>query len=95
MSHARPSTTLTLLVLLVFGGFGQEATAQLWGARNPNAPMRKAAEMISRQPPPKINRDLESVINPGNSHVIISLSKQRAYLMTGDEVYIDTPVSTG
>ncbi len=95
MSHVRPFTTLAFFVILFVGGLGQKATAQLWGARNPNAPMRKANEMISRQAPPRINRDLESVIQPDNSHVIISLSKQRAYLMTGDDVYIDTPVSTG
>ncbi|HZJ14236.1 MAG TPA: L,D-transpeptidase family protein [Chthoniobacteraceae bacterium] len=57
--------------------------------------MKKASTLISRQPPPVIEKRFESVINPENSSVVISLSKQRAYLMTGDEVYIDTPVSTG
>ena len=30
-----------------------------------------------------------------NSHVIISISRQRAYLMVGDEIGIDTPISSG
>lgn len=95
MRNVRRFSTLTATLFLLFGGFGQEASAQLWGARNPNAPMRKATEMIRRQPAPKIDRGLESIVDPSNSYVVISLSKQRAYLMTGDQVYIDTPVSTG
>lgn len=57
--------------------------------------MKKAKDLIRRQAPPRVDRDLESVINQGNSRVIISISKQRAYLMVGEQVYIDTPVSTG
>jgi lipoprotein-anchoring transpeptidase ErfK/SrfK len=95
MRNDRFHSILAVLLLLLLGGFGPEASAQLFGSRAPNAPMRKANEMISRQAPPKINRDLESVITPNNSYVIISLSKQRAYLMTGDQVYIDTPISSG
>lgn len=34
-------------------------------------------------------------VNQDNSHVFISLSKQRAYLMMGDETAIDTPISSG
>jgi lipoprotein-anchoring transpeptidase ErfK/SrfK len=52
-------------------------------------------KLISRQPPAKINASLESVINPSNSRVRISISKQRAYLMVGDEIYIDSPISSG
>ena len=52
-------------------------------------------KLISRQLPAKINASLESVINPFNSRVHISISKQRAYLMVGDEIYIDSPISSG
>jgi len=58
--------------------------------------MTKAADLINRQQePPKINKALEAAVNPDNSHVVISLSKQRVYLMTGDQVYIDSPISSG
>lgn len=57
--------------------------------------MKKANEFIRRQQPPVVNRSLESVINPDNSRALISLSKQRLYLMVGDDVYIDTPISSG
>jgi lipoprotein-anchoring transpeptidase ErfK/SrfK len=69
------------------------------GAQAPQQPkpkrMTKPSKLISRQAPPVINKELENVINPSNSNVLISISKQRAYLRTGNQVYIDTPVSTG
>ena len=88
------SFSLIAALLILLGMLTQPASAQFFGPKNP--PMKKASEMIRRgQAPPKIDRGLESVINQNNSRVLISLSKQRAYLMVGDDVYIDTPVSTG
>jgi lipoprotein-anchoring transpeptidase ErfK/SrfK len=58
-------------------------------------PMRKASELISRQEPVKINNSLIKQITPDNVHVVISLPKQRAYLMMGDEIVIDSPISSG
>ena len=57
--------------------------------------MKKPAALINRQPPPKINKALESVISPDNSRVIVSIGKQRLFLMTGDQVYIEAPISSG
>lgn len=71
---------------------GHTASAQLFGPRKPKTSVKK---LIYRQAPPDVNRSLESVITPDNSRVRISLSKQRAYVYVGDEIYIDTPVSTG
>lgn len=85
--------TLLVALILLLTGLGQTASAQFFKPRNP--PMKKASELIRRQKGPEINRSLESVINPGNSHARISLSKQRLYLMVGDEIYIDTPISSG
>jgi lipoprotein-anchoring transpeptidase ErfK/SrfK len=95
MRNVRLLSTFAATLFVLVGGLGQTASAQIWGARNPNAPMRKASDMIRRQPAPKVDKDLEAAITPGNSRVVISLSKQRVYLMTGDQVYIDSPVSTG
>ena len=95
MRNARLLTTFAAAVFVLTGLLGQTASAQIWGARTPNAPMRKASEMIRRQPAAKVDKDLEEVITPGNSRVLISLSKQRVYVMTGDQVYIDSPISSG
>src|SRR5947208_3176330 len=58
-------------------------------------PMRKASEMIARQPPLSMNQELLNKVTPDNVHVVVSLPKQRAYLMTGDQIVIDSPISSG
>ena len=58
-------------------------------------PMRKAAELISKQPPMVTHAAILQKITPDNSHVIVSIGKQRAFLLTGDEIAIDSPISSG
>ena len=58
-------------------------------------PMKKASEMISKQPPIATNAAILAKVTADNSHVIVSLAKQRAYLMTGEEIAIDSPISSG
>lgn len=57
--------------------------------------MRKASELISRQAPININKSIYENLSPDSAHVIVSLTKQRAYLLHGDEIAIDTPISSG
>ena len=57
--------------------------------------MRKASELISRQEPIKINQAVYDGLTSGEARVVISLSKQRAYLLAGDQVAIDSPISSG
>ncbi len=64
-------------------------------ATTPPAPMKSSAELFRKQEPPIIRKSLAAVITPDNSRIRISLAKQRALLMVGDEIYIDTPISTG
>lgn len=91
MRFARPFPILLFAALVWFGVAVQPAPAQLFKSRK----LKSAGQSISRQDPPKIDKSLADTINPGNSHVRISISKQRAWLMVGEQVYIDTPVSTG
>lgn len=58
-------------------------------------PMRKAAQLISKQPPMVTNAAILQTITPDNSQVIVSISKQRAYLLVGDQIGIDSPISSG
>ena len=58
-------------------------------------PMRKASELIRRQEPLKVNEALLKQCTPENVHIIVSLAKQRAYLMLGDQVAADGPISSG
>ena len=58
-------------------------------------PMKKAADLISKQPGISTNNAVLQRVTPDNAHVIVSLTKQRAYLMTGEEIAIDSPISSG
>jgi lipoprotein-anchoring transpeptidase ErfK/SrfK len=61
----------------------------------PPEPMRKASDLIRKQEPVKINQSLLKQITPDAVHVVVSLPKQRAYLMTGEQIVIDSPISSG
>ena len=78
--------TITLLASSVSG----------WAQDTPPAvPMKKAGDLLKKQDPAIVNKALADTITPDNSRVLVSIAKQRALLMVGDEIYIDTPVSTG
>jgi lipoprotein-anchoring transpeptidase ErfK/SrfK len=57
--------------------------------------MRKPAELISRQPPININKSVYDALTPNDSRVVVSLTKQRAYLLAGEQIAIDSPISSG
>lgn len=57
--------------------------------------MRKASDLIKTQAPMTTNNSVLQSVTPDNAHVLVSLTKQRAYLMTGDQVAIDSPISSG
>ncbi|HWL50811.1 MAG TPA: L,D-transpeptidase family protein [Chthoniobacteraceae bacterium] len=58
-------------------------------------PMKRASESLQRQAPPQVSPRILEETTPANARVVISLSKQRAYLMSNGRVAIDSPVSTG
>jgi lipoprotein-anchoring transpeptidase ErfK/SrfK len=63
--------------------------------RRSGPPTRSAAELIHRQEPINVSARLLAQVTPDNARVQVSLSKQRAYLMLGDEIVIDSPISSG
>ncbi len=67
------------------------AQAQLFG----HPRMKTADELIHRQDPPRTTPRVLDQMTPDNSRVFVSISRQRAYLMLGDQVGIDTPISSG
>ena len=58
-------------------------------------PMKPANELIKRQDPINVSARLLDKVTSDNSRVRVSLSKQRAYLLLGDEIVIDSPISSG
>jgi lipoprotein-anchoring transpeptidase ErfK/SrfK len=61
----------------------------------PRPPMKKASELISRQAPVKINQSVYDGLTQSDSRVLVNLTTQRAYLLAGDDVAIDSPISSG
>src|SRR5436305_12287525 len=58
-------------------------------------PMRKASDLIRRQDASKINQSLLKQATQDNTRIVVSIPKQRAYLMIGDQVVADGPISSG
>jgi lipoprotein-anchoring transpeptidase ErfK/SrfK len=58
-------------------------------------PSRKASDLLRKQDPININHRLLEGFTPDQARVVVSLSKQRAYLLRGDEIAIDSPISSG
>jgi lipoprotein-anchoring transpeptidase ErfK/SrfK len=74
------------------------SASELVGAPTPApAPqaMRKASDLIHKQDPININNKLLAQLTPDAARVFVSIPKQRAYLMMGDQVVIDSPISSG
>ena len=57
--------------------------------------MRKATELITKQDPVKIDQHLLVQAKPEDTRVVISLPKQRAWLILNEQVVVDTPISSG
>src|SRR5204863_310316 len=97
-----PGAFRTLLCALLLTALASSISAQfrLFGPRSPKPTppprqMRKASAYISRQEPLKVNQSLLKQATPDNTRIVVSIPKQRAYLMIGDQVVADGPISSG
>src|SRR5580693_7323260 len=81
---------LTLIIVAMVVAVGELARAQLFGPK-----MKKPNELIQKQAPMKVNQNLLKQATPENTHIVVSIPKQRAYLMMGEEIVIDGPISSG
>ena len=59
------------------------------------ASMKPASQLINAQEPGKVFPEVLSKAPPGSFRLIVILSKQRAYLMSGSRIAIETPISSG
>src|SRR5437667_11570577 len=95
-----PGALRTLLCALLLTALASSISAQfrLFGPRSPKPtpqPMRKASAYARRHEPLKVIQPLLEQATPDNVHVVVSLPKQRAYLMIGEEIVADSPISSG
>ena len=58
-------------------------------------PMRSAVDLIKKQAPLAVNQSLLAKVTPDDVHILVSLPKQRAYLLTGEQIIVDSPISSG
>lgn len=61
----------------------------------PIQPLRKASDLIRKQDPVKINQTLLKQATSDDVHIVVSIPKQRAYLMLSEQIVIDSPISSG
>jgi len=80
-------TTIIVVAAVALAGL---ARAQLFGPK-----MKKPGELIQKQAPMKVNQDLLKQATPDATHIVVSIPKQRAYFMIGEEIVADAPVSSG
>jgi lipoprotein-anchoring transpeptidase ErfK/SrfK len=94
-----PGRLRILLCALLLTGLASSINAQfrLFGPRQRPTPqpMRGASTYLTRQQPLKVNQSLLRQATPDNVRVVVSLPKQRAYLMIGEQVVADSPISSG
>jgi lipoprotein-anchoring transpeptidase ErfK/SrfK len=90
-----PTTSLRYFCALLAATLTYSAGSQIRPAPTTPQPLRKASQLIQRQEPIKINHSLMTQATPDSVHVVISLPKQRAYLMVGEQIVIDSPISSG
>jgi lipoprotein-anchoring transpeptidase ErfK/SrfK len=57
--------------------------------------MRSAVDLIKKQAPLAVNQALLAKISANDLRIFVSLAKQRAYLLAGNEIVIDSPISSG
>jgi len=90
-----PTTFLRYFCTLLAATLTYSASSQIRPAPTTPQPLRKASQLIQKQGPIKINHSLMQQATPDSVHVVISLPKQRAYLMVGEQIVIDSPISSG
>jgi lipoprotein-anchoring transpeptidase ErfK/SrfK len=69
--------------------------ARITSGQAPQTQMRKPSELIRKQEPLKVNQALLKQAAADNTHIVVSIPRQRAYLMIGQQIGADGPISSG
>ena len=70
-------------------------SAELSKGEDRRPQITSAQKLIYKQAPPLVNQSVLAQMTPDNASVLVSLSRQRAYVYAGSQVAIDTPISSG
>jgi lipoprotein-anchoring transpeptidase ErfK/SrfK len=80
---------------LVFIGLLGVAANSGWAQVRQQATITPPQQLIAKQPPPVVNNNVLGQMTPDNASVLVSLSRQRAYVYAGNQLAIDSPISSG
>ena len=67
----------------------------LWFKQQQKAQVTPPSQLVGKQQPAIINREVYDRMDASNITILVSLSRQRLYASIGEEVAIDSPVSSG
>ncbi len=106
LNRVTPRILRLFLAALLFLGLALISSAQLTRSSRPPTlrpgftpvpaqPMKKASQLIIKPPPVSVNKSAYENLSPDSARVVVNLSKQRAYLLNGDQVAIESPISSG
>lgn len=93
-THSFPRSAASVIASGIILIFCQFVLAQQAAPRPPKK-QKSASELIRKQDPPKVIPRVLEHATANNISVYISLTKQRAYLKVGEEIGIDSPISSG
>jgi lipoprotein-anchoring transpeptidase ErfK/SrfK len=91
MSYGHALSTLFLLAL----GLAPARGDFLWFKTQQKAKVTAPSQLVGGQAPAVVNKAVYDKLTPENISIVVSLSRQRLYVKAGDEVAIDSPVSSG
>jgi lipoprotein-anchoring transpeptidase ErfK/SrfK len=85
---------LSTLFLLVLGSLPAQADF-LWFKSQQKAKVTAPSQLLTTQAPAVINKAAYDKLTPENISIVVSIPGQRLYVKAGDEIAIDSPVSSG
>jgi len=88
------SVWLSVFVTLIVT-FSMSSSQAAAADREKSVNMKPASQLINAQEPGKVYPEVLSKASPGSFRLVVILSKQRAYLMSGSRIAIETPISSG
>jgi lipoprotein-anchoring transpeptidase ErfK/SrfK len=83
-----------LLSLLLLGWMPARADF-LWFKQQQKAQVTPPSQLLGKQQPAVFNREVYDRMNAENISILVSLSRQRLYATIGEDVAIDSPISSG
>jgi lipoprotein-anchoring transpeptidase ErfK/SrfK len=67
----------------------------LWFKQQQKAQVTPPGQLVNKQQPAVFNREVYDRMNAENINILVSLSRQRLYATVGNDVAIDSPISSG